>query len=117
MKEMIKLTRIYTGSDGQSHFGEVEIPIEDKPGIGRQSEAIKATEIVFLEKKGRLESDWHRLPQKELVILLEGEIEVEIGDGTKRRFNPGDVFLCEDTTGQGHKVRAMDRKTVVVRLA
>lgn len=114
---MIKLTRIYTGPDGQSHFGEAEIPIEDKPGIGRQTESLKATEVFIRHHEGRHESEWHRLPQKQLVILVEGELEVEIGDGTKRRFKAGDVFLCEDTTGQGHKVLGMDRKTIVVRLA
>jgi hypothetical protein len=61
--------------------------------------------------------DWHHLPKRQLVILLEGELEVEIGDGTQRRFSAGDVFLCEDTTGQGHKVRGMNRKTIVVQLA
>jgi quercetin dioxygenase-like cupin family protein len=114
---MAKLTRIYAGSDGQSHFGEIEISTEDKPGIGLQTESLKATEVFIRENKGGHESDWYIVPNGQLVVLLEGELEVEIGDGTKRRFSAGDVFLCEDTTGQGHKVRGMNRKTVVVRLA
>jgi uncharacterized cupin superfamily protein len=114
---MDKITRIFTGPDGQSHFGEIELPIEDKPGIGRQSETLKATAMFIRQNHGAHESDWHRLPQKQMVILVEGELEVEIGDGTKRRFTAGDIFLCEDTTGQGHKVRGMNRKTVVVQLA
>jgi hypothetical protein len=113
---MIKLSRVYTGPDGQSHFGEIEIPTEDKPGIGRQSRTIRATGAFIREKKGGHESDWHNVPHRQLVILIEGELEVEIGDGTKRRFNPGDIFLCEDTTGQGHKVHGLNRKTVVVQL-
>jgi quercetin dioxygenase-like cupin family protein len=114
---MINLTRVYTGPDGQSHFGEIEIPVEDKPGIGRQSASLKASEVFIRENEGGHESDWHRLPQKQLVILLEGTLDVEVGDGTRRLFNAGDIFLCEDLTGQGHKVRGMNRKTVVVRLA
>ena len=113
----MKITRIYAGPDGQSHFDEIEIPFETKPGIGRQSESMKATEVFIRENKGRHESDWHHLPKRQLVVLLEGELEVEISDGTQRRFSAGDVFLCEDTTGQGHKVRGMSRKTVVVQLA
>jgi uncharacterized cupin superfamily protein len=112
-----KITRIFTGPDGQSHFDEIDIAIEDKPGIGRQSQTMKATATFIRENKGRHESDWHRLPQRQLVILVEGELEVEIGDGSKRRFTAGDIFLCEDTTGQGHKVRGINRKTVVVQLA
>lgn len=113
----IKLPRIYAGSDGQTHFGEIDINMDDKPGIGQQTESLKAEEVVIRGKKGVHESDWHCVPQKQLVILLEGEMEVEIGNGTRRLFKAGDVFLCEDTTGQGHKVRAMNRKTIVVRLA
>jgi hypothetical protein len=33
-------------------------------------------------------------------------MEIEIGDGTKRIFNTGDIVLVEDTTGQGHVTRA-----------
>jgi hypothetical protein len=33
---------------------------------------------------------------------LSGETEIEIGDGTKRRFGPGDILLADDTSGQGH---------------
>jgi uncharacterized cupin superfamily protein len=36
------------------------------------------------------------------VINLSGETEIEIGNGTKRRFGPGDILLAEDTSGQGH---------------
>ena len=40
------------------------------------------------------------------MILLAGESEVEIGDGTKRRFGPGSIILAEDTTGHGHRSRS-----------
>ena len=113
----MKLTRVYSGSDGQSHFGEFELPVEDKPGVGPQSISLKATEVFYRENKGGHESDWHRATQKQFVVLLEGELEVEVGDGSKHRFTAGDIFLCEDATGQGHKVRGRNRKTVVVRLA
>ena len=114
---MDKITRIFTGPDGQSHFDETEIPIKDKQDFGWQSEAIKATAVFIRGKKGRHEGDWHKLSQKQLIILLEGELEVEVGDGTKRRFTAGDIFLCEDTTGQGHKVLGVNRKAVIVQLA
>jgi hypothetical protein len=41
------------------------------------------------------------------VITLSGEAEIEIGDGTVRRFGPGDVMLAEDTTGRGHVTRVV----------
>jgi hypothetical protein len=51
--------------------------------------------------------------------MLDGEVDIEVGDGAKRRFGTGDVLLVEDTDGRGHKSRAVDekpRKSVFVTL-
>ena len=34
-------------------------------------------------------------------------MEIGIGDGTTRRFGPGDVVLADDLTGQGHATRSL----------
>ena len=39
----MKVTRIYTGPDNQSHFEDVEIPLKDGSVVGRLSELIPAT--------------------------------------------------------------------------
>ncbi len=36
------------------------------------------------------------------MITLEGQVEVGLGDGTKRVFSAGDVLLADDLTGRGH---------------
>jgi quercetin dioxygenase-like cupin family protein len=62
---------------------------------------------------------WHPAPQRQYIIMLEGELEVEAGDGTKRLFSPGDILLVEDTTGRGHRSRTTNnevRKTIFVTL-
>ena len=41
---------------------------------------------------------------------LEGEVEIEVGDGTRRILRAGDILLAEDTTGQGHISRAVAGK-------
>jgi hypothetical protein len=33
---------------------------------------------------------------------LSGSVDIGIGDGTVKTFGPGDVFLAEDVSGQGH---------------
>ena len=53
------------------------------------------------------------------MVNLEGDVEIEVGDGTKRVLRAGDVLLAEDTTGQGHISRAVDgkpRKTLFITL-
>lgn len=97
-RAIMKITRVYTGADGQSHFDEVEVEVEKlQPGDG----------IVFREATPGHVNLWHRAPRRQYVINLSGESEIEIGDGTKRRFGPGDIFLADDTSGQGHISRAV----------
>ncbi len=43
--------------------------------------------------------DWHGAPRRQVIVLLDGEIEVAVTSGEKRRFTGGDVVLVEDTTG------------------
>ena len=39
------------------------------------------------------------------MITLAGRMEIEVGDGSKREFGCGDIFLADDTSGQGHILR------------
>jgi hypothetical protein len=88
----------YTGADGQSHFDEIEVEIEKlQPGDG----------IIFRQVPSTYLNTWHRAPRRQYIINLSGESEVEVGDGTKRRLGPGDIYLADDTTGQGHISRAV----------
>ena len=65
-------------------------------------------------------SDWHNAPRRQYAIFLSGgQMEVVTGDGTTRRFGPGEAVLFEDLTGQRHTSRSVggDRLTVIVSLA
>jgi hypothetical protein len=115
----MKITRLYTGKDNESHFEEIDIPLHDAGEIGRLSELVEATGIIFRENSGDYNYDWHNAPRRQYIIMLEGGVVVETGDGTKRTFRPGDILLAEDTTGRGHRSRALDgkpRKSVFVTL-
>ena len=57
-------------------------------------------------------------PKLQYVIVLSGQMEICIGDGTKRMFNPGDILQVEDLSGQGHTTRSVgNRITASVPLA
>lgn len=92
--------RMYTGTDGKSHLEEqslAEHPALAKPQATRF--------IVFSEQPEGTFLDWHPAPRRQYVILISGQLEIGFGDGTIRRFGPGDTRLVEDTTGQGHTTR------------
>ena len=106
----MKVVRIYTGEDGESHFEDVEVPLRDLGAIGSISELEEATGIVFRETDGDYELGFHNAPRRQYVINLDAAIELETGDGTKRVLEAGDVLLAEDTTGRGHISRAVEQK-------
>ena len=44
-------------------------------------------------------------------------MEIGIGDGTTRRFGPGDVVLADDMTGKGHTTRSLGAPRVSATVA
>ena len=98
----MKIVRIYTGDDGESHFEDVEISLADDGFGGVISEPVKAKSVMFRETGGQYNLDYHNAPRRQYVIILSGQLETGFGDGSKRVFGPGDARLVEDITGQGH---------------
>jgi hypothetical protein len=100
--------RLYTGPDGQ---GRIEtIDIEKKTDWLKW---LPATQISFsVWPVGRF-LDWHPAPRRQFVVILSGQLEIGLGDGSKHVFGPGDARLVEDTTGQGHTTRVVSREPVV----
>jgi uncharacterized cupin superfamily protein len=49
--------------------------------------------------------DWrseHHTPRRQFFVVLAGSTGLRASDGETRYFHAGDVFLAEDTTGNGH---------------
>ncbi len=101
----MQIVRIYTGDDGESHFEELELPFEAVANAERTA-AQSAASVTFSRMQPGAFSDWHTAPRRQYVITLAGQMEIGLGDGTKRLFNPGDVLLADDLTGRGHTTAA-----------
>jgi hypothetical protein len=95
----MQFCRMYTGEDGKSHFEELDQHQSSKFFLGR----IDAQALVFKNNDNRDILGWHNAPRRQWCITLAGSVEIGIGDGTVKTFGPGDVFLAEDLSGQGHK--------------
>jgi hypothetical protein len=92
--------RLYSGPDGQSHVEPID--------LGRAADWTKGlatTQISFREDPVGRFLDWHPAPRRQFVIILSGQLEIGLGDGSKHLFGPGDARLVEDTTGKGHTTR------------
>ena len=103
---LMKIVRLYTGTDNESHFEEVEVDL-NLHGHFEASALQPAHGIIFRRAPATHLSNYHTAPKRQYVITLAGQVEIETGDGTIRRFGPGDVMLAEDTTGHGHITRVV----------
>jgi hypothetical protein len=95
----VQFCRMYTGDDGKSHFEE----FDQNEGAKLFQTALVVKALVFKNDQNRDDlHGWHNAPRRQWCITLSGSCEIGIGDGTVKTFGPGDVFLAEDVTGQGH---------------
>jgi quercetin dioxygenase-like cupin family protein len=99
------IVRIYTGSDGQSHFEEITPKFESRGDQSESAELIPGTGIVIRRFDAQRSNPWHHAPGRYAVFTLSGALDIEIGDGTTKRLGVGDILIAEDTTGQGHGTR------------
>jgi hypothetical protein len=116
---MFQITRVYSDINGDTHFEEIEIPLTQAGNVGQLSDVLPATGIIFREVEPSYDWNFHPAPQKQYIVLLDGEIEIETSLGEKRIFTAGEVLLVEDTTGKGHKTRNLrpeKRKSIFVTL-
>jgi hypothetical protein len=103
----LKVTRIYTGPDGKTKVEETTIPLKPRDAGSETSASIPVTSMQFRHTTPAYDLDWHPAPRRQVVVTLSGESEIELEGGRKMRFGPGHILLAEDTTGQGHKSRAV----------
>ena len=97
------LVRIYTGDDGQSHFEDSGLPESDVQRIATKP----GEDLVFRRSAPDRPVEWHNPTRRQYLIVVSGQMEVSVADGSVRQFQAGDVLIAEDMTGQGHLTKAV----------
>jgi hypothetical protein len=119
----VTITRIFAGDDGQSHFEDLSVPLQEFFGHPAPSMAgrsigfmahIPATEMSFRVTPPGGDHPFHFSPGRSLQVTVRGILELEVGDGSKRRFGPGDFLLLDEQgSGQGHLSREIEPRVTV----
>jgi hypothetical protein len=103
----IVVTRIFTGSDGQTHAEEIRMKVAPTDVSTEVSEMVKAPGVQFRRQAPKYFEDWHTAPRRQYVITLSGRGEIELSDGERIALFPGRILLVEDLTGKGHISRGV----------
>ncbi len=118
-RTQITVTRIFTGSDNQTHAQEIDVKLSPGGSSGELSEMLKVTGLQFRRQAPNYFSDWHPAPRRQYVITLSGRGEIELVGGQKIPLGPGHILLAEDVTGKGHISRGVgteDRVSLFIPL-
>jgi hypothetical protein len=104
-------TRLYADEQGVCRFEDLTVDLI--PGFAMPpADPLHLARFVPAERCYWLgaPADWkggttHPTPRRQILVTVQGEYEVTVGDDTKRRFPIGSVVLVEDTTGSGHSTK------------
>ena len=111
----MKIVRVYTGADDQTHFQDLQ-----PDTFAALASNVGEGPIRVNQGPAKSFSDFHNAPRRQYVVIMSGGMEIEIGNGSKRQLGPGDVLVAEDLTGKGHITRGTGedpRITLAVPLA
>jgi hypothetical protein len=110
-----KITELYTGKDGKSHFRDVVIETNNTYAIGMNSDLHPANGIIFRTSTDGMFKGLHNAPRKQYVICLNGGLEITATSGETRCFTTGDVILALDVDGDGHESTVIgDSKFLII---
>ncbi len=106
----MKITKIFSDENGDSHFENLEIPLIDQGDIGFLSENIDVKKLQFRKVSADYDYDFHCAPQKQFIVLLDGGVKIETSLGEIREFQTGEILLVEDISGKGHKTKNLEKR-------
>lgn len=102
----MKCLRIYATPDGESHFGEIELPTT-KRSVHPDAAPFDVT-ASYLASRVRLthipagmrEVAWHTVPEPVLTVRLNGSVEYETSDRDVRYVQAGSFVLVKTRTAR-----------------
>ena len=98
---------LYSDAEGVTHFRDEYLPWKKSSSGSATTPLEDAEQIGFVRAPAGIRSDWHPAPRKQFVLVLKGVMEVEAGDGERRKFTSGRVLVVADTEGRGHRTNIL----------
>ncbi len=105
--EAFEIAHLYGGDDGESHLEILPLPrTGGQPGRSVQSR-LYATDVEIADTLPGDFIDFHGVSTPRFLIILAGQLEIGLGDGSKHVLAKGDIVLADDVTGRGHTSRTI----------
>ena len=118
----LEIITITNDGAGESFFSERKITLNGDENR-RLSNQISAINFRLRTSGNEYASDWHVAGDPTLLIMLQGEMQIELRNGKKKTFAPGEMFIAEDFLQKelefdhlkhGHRAQVISPKGVQV---
>ncbi len=98
---------LFGDADGETHVTPLVLPVhESSAGTVRGLHDVPATTVGFGGFIGRKpDVGVHHAPRRQILVVLQGELEIHTTSGDVRRLLPGDLLLADDVGTKGHVSR------------
>jgi hypothetical protein len=92
---------LYTDVDGRAKFREEPVPLPDGTPQAMLSKIFSSGGFQFRHSPVGFRSEFHCTPNPQWVVILSGEMEIGLQDGSTRVFKAGQHFFANDTLPPG----------------
>ena len=92
---------LYTDVDGYAKFREADIALPGGSPKAMLSELIPSGGFQVRHSPPGVSSDFHCTTTAQWMVVLSGEMEIGLRDGSKRVFKAGDHFFSNDLVPAG----------------
>ena len=90
-----------TDADGRARFHEESIALDSGTPATMLSPLMTSAGCQLRHSPVGFRSDFHCTTTPQWVVILSGEMEIGLQDGSSRRFRAGDHFYSADTLPEG----------------
>ena len=97
---------LFTDADGKARFREDAIALPEGTPAAQLSKLFASPGCQLRHSPVGFRSEFHCTTTPQWVIILQGQMEIGLQDGSSRVFTPGDHFYSDDTLPTGAKFDA-----------
>ena len=124
----LTLPALLTQADGRARFIDWPLPLDEGSAAARLSALMASGGCQWRRSPSGFASDFHCTTTPQWLVVLQGQMEIGLQDGSTRVFGPGQAFYSADTLPpgarfdpalHGHRSRALGEEplcTLFVRV-
>ena len=92
---------LFTDADGKARFREDAIALPEGTPAAQLSALFASPGCQLRHSPVGFRSEFHCTTTPQWVVILQGQMEIGLQDGSSRVFKPGDHFYSDDTLPAG----------------